>query len=30
VGMRSEVNAFIQPDGALVTPQRPQRDLLIV
>lgn len=30
VGMRSEVNAFIQPDGVLVTPQRPQRDLLIV
>jgi len=30
VGMRSEVNGFIQPDGVLITPQRPQRDLFIV
>jgi len=28
--MRSEVNGFIQPDGVLITPQRPQRDLFIV
>lgn len=30
VGMRSEVNAIIQHDGVLVTPSRPQHDLLIV
>lgn len=30
VGMRSEVNGFIEPDGVLITPQRPQRDLFIV
>lgn len=30
VGMRSEVNGFIQPDGVLITPQRPQHDLFIV
>jgi Xaa-Pro aminopeptidase len=30
VGMRSEVNGFILPDGVLITPPRPQRDLFIV
>lgn len=30
VGMRSEVNALVTDDGVLVTPQRPQRELLIV
>lgn len=30
VGMRSEVNGFIEPDGVLITPQHPQRDLFIV
>jgi len=30
VGMRSEVNGFIEPDGVLITPQRLQRDLFIV
>jgi Xaa-Pro aminopeptidase len=30
VGMRSEVNAVILTDGVLVTPSRPQHDLLIV
>lgn len=30
VGMRSEVNAFMMDGGVLITPRRPQQDLLIV
>ena len=30
IGMRTEVNAFVSPDGLLVTPVEPQRDLLVV
>ncbi len=30
VGMRSEVNAFVQDGDLLITPAQPQRDLLIV
>lgn len=30
LGMRSEVNAFLQPDGALITPREYQRDLIVV
>jgi Xaa-Pro aminopeptidase len=30
VGMRTEVNAFVQPDGVLITPSKIQRDLIIV
>lgn len=30
VGMRSEVNAFIEDGGVLITPRRPQHDLIIV
>ena len=30
IGMRTEVNGFVLPDGLLVTPAEPQRDLLVV
>lgn len=30
VGMRSEVNAYIMDDSVLITPRRPQHDLIIV
>lgn len=30
VGMRSEVNACVTDDGVLITPRRPQHDLLVV
>jgi Xaa-Pro aminopeptidase len=30
VGMRTEVNAFVEPGGLLVTPSKIQRDLIIV
>jgi Xaa-Pro aminopeptidase len=30
VGMRSEVNGFVRDDGLLITPARPQHDLIIV
>ncbi|MGI8546554.1 MAG: M24 family metallopeptidase [Gemmatimonadaceae bacterium] len=30
VGMRSEVNAYIESDGVLITPRKPQHDLMVV
>ena len=30
LGMRSEVNAFLQPTGALITPREYQRDLIVL
>jgi Xaa-Pro aminopeptidase len=30
IGMRTEVNGFVLPDGVLVTPTEPQHDLLVV
>lgn len=30
VGMRSEVNAFVEEGGVLITPRKPQHDLIVV
>ena len=30
IGMRTEVNAFVSPDGLLITPAEPQRELIVV